>query len=250
MELENQIIKLQEEYQKIILEIKKLQEVSKIKKEIYEEKEYEFDRENTRLFNINEDIDSNIETNKKQKEEYIKKSLEKKEMNIFTAFSLLFTIIGLIPCLVYQKNIDLFFKIGIIITFTSIGGTIGLYISDKLKNKYKTKLETKYLESDQNKEYQLQLTEFKQRKKIIEKDHKTKYQIYKNAKDEYNEILNQIKTKKEELHQIREKLISLVFPNNLLEEVQNLTDTISFENDKLDINELERQNKIKKKIKT
>jgi len=250
MELENQIIKLQEEYQKIILEIKKLQEVSKIKKEIYEEKEYEFDRENTRLFNINEDIDSNIETNKKQKEEYIKKSLEKKEMNIFTAFSLLFTIIGLIPCLVYQKNIDLFFKIGIIITFTSIGGTMSLYLSDKLKNKYKTKLETKYLESDQFKEYQLQLTEFKQRKETIEKEHQTKYQIYKNAKDEYNEILNQIKTKKEELHQIREKLISLVFPNNLLEEVQNLTDTISFENDKLDINELERQNKIKKKIKT
>ena len=73
--------------------------------------------------------------------------------------------------------------------------------------------------------------------------------VYKSAKDEYNDILNQIKIKKEELHQIREKLISLVFPNKLCEEVQNITNETLFEESKLDLSELKIQSKTKKKTK-
>lgn len=250
MELEKEIIKLQEEYQKIILEIQKLKEQSKIKKEEYEEKEYEFDRENNRLFNINEDIDCNIETNNEQREQYINNSLENLEINILTICSLLFTIIGITICQIFLKDIDILSKIGIIATFTYIGGTMSLYISDISKNKYKNKLETKYEESDQFKEYQSQLTEFKQRKETIEKEHQTKYQIYKSAKVEYNEIINQINIKKEELNKLKEKLISLVFSNNILDETKNLTNTISFENDteNKDVDELERKPKTKQLI--
>ena len=127
---------------------------------------------------------------------------------------------------------------------------MSLYISDISKNKYKNKLETKYEESDQFKEYQSQLTEFKQRKETIEKEHQTKYQIYKSAKDEYNEIINQINIKKEELNKLKEKLISLVFSNNISDETKNLTNTISFENDteNKDVDELERKSKTKQLI--
>lgn len=250
MELEKEIIKLQKEYQKTILEIQNLKEKSKIKKEEYEEKEYEFDRENNRLFNINEDIDCNIESNNKQREKYIKNSLEKLEKIIVTILCLLSITIGLTLCQIFLKDTDIFLKIGIIATFTSICGTLGLYISDISKNKYKNKLETKYEESDQFKEYQSQLTEFKKRKVTIEKEHQIKYQIYKSAKDEYNEIINQINIKKEELNKLKEKLISLVFSNNILDETKNLTNPVSFEDDteNKDVDEIERQSKIKQLI--
>ena len=250
MELEKEIIKLQEEYQKIILEIEKLKEQSKIKKEIYEEKEYEFDRDDSRLFNINEDMDCNIENNNKQRELYIKKTSERLEKTIVGIVFLLFIIIGITFCLTYAKNTEIIFKLSAMIAFPLIGQTLGLYINDLLKNKYKTKLENKYLESDQFKEYQSQLAEYKQRKVTIEKEHQIKYQIYKSAKDEYNEIINQINIKKEELNKLKEKLISLVFSNNILDETKNLTNTISFENDteNKDVDEIERQSKIKQLI--
>lgn len=251
MELQKEITNLQEEYTKIILEIKKLQVESKIKKENLEEKEYEFDRENNRLFNINEDIDSNIENNNKHKEKYIESSLENLEMNNCTIFSLLFTILGLIFCFIYKNNIDIFFKIGITTIFTYIGGTISLYISDLYKNKLKEKFEKEYQESIQNREYQLKLSEYKQLKEKIEKEHQIKYQIYKTSKKEYDNIINQINIKKDELHQIREKLISLVFPSNQIDEIKNLTEQdISIKDNKLDIDELEKKPKTKKKIKT
>jgi len=247
MELQKEITKLQEEYHKIILEVNKLQELSKIKEANLEEKEYEFDKEKNRLFNINLDIDSNIETNQKHKERYIKKTSERLEKTIVGIVFLLFIIIGITFCLTYAKNTEIIFKLSAMIAFPLIGQTLGLYINDLLKNKYKTKLENKYLESDQNKEYQSQLKKFKQRKVTIEKEHQTKYQIYKNAKDEYNDTLNQINIKKEELHQIKEKLILLVFPNNLFEEVQNLTNTNSFEDNTKneDIVEIQKQSKTK-----
>lgn len=245
MELEKEIIKLQEEYQKIILEIQKLKEQSKIKKEEYEEKEYEFDKENNRLYNINEDIDCNLEFNNEQKEQYIKESLENLEIKSIMLTCLLFVIISLTMCI--NNNIDFYSTIGITTGFALIGGQLGYPIFTLSKNKYKNKLETKYEESDQFKEYQSQLTEFKKRKVTIEKEHQTKYQIYKSAKDEYNEIINQINIKKEELNKLKEKLISLVFPNNLFEEVQNLTDTISYEDDtkNTDIDETQKQSKTK-----
>ena len=97
---------------------------------------------------------------------------------------------------------------------------------------------------------QSKLTEFKKRKVTIEKEHQIKYQIYKSAKDEYNEIINQINIKKEELNKLKEKLISLVFSNNILDETKNLTNPVSFEDDteNKDVDEIERQSKIKQLI--
>ena len=250
MELQKEITKLQEEYTKIILEIKKLQNESKIKKANLEEKEYEFDRENNRLFNINEDIDCNIETNQKQKEKYIKNSLEELELNLFTLCFIIFGLIGLISCLTNIKNIGMLLTVGVTFGSASIGTMISIIINNLCKNKYKINLEIKYEESDEFKEYQSKLSEYKQLKEKIEKEHQIKYQIYKSAKDEYNDIINQINIKKEELNQIREKLISLVFPSNQIDEIQNLTEQdISIKDNKLDIDELERQSKTKKKIK-
>ena len=249
MGLEEKIIKLQEEYQKIIIEIELLKEELKIKKQELNEKEYEFDRENNRLFNINEDIDYNIERNRKQKEKYIKNSLEELEINLFTICSIIFGLIGLILCLINSKNIGIFLTIGFTIGSISMGGAMGLGINNLFKNKYKDKLEIKYEESDEFREYQLQLEEFKKRKEIIEKEHQIKYQIYKNAKDEYNNYLNLISNKKEEINKIKEQLILLVFQNNQIDEIQNITDIISNKDNKLDIDELERKSKIKKKVK-
>ena len=247
MELQKEITKLQEEYTKIILEIKKIQNESKIKKANLEEKEYEFDRENNRLFNINEDIDCNIENNQKQKEKYIKNSLEELELNLFTLCFIIFGLIGVISCLTNPKNLGIILTIGVIFGSASIGAMISISINNLYKNKYKIKLEKKYEESDEFKEYQSQLTEFIERKETIEKEHQIKYRIYKNAKDEYDDILNQINIKKEELNKLKEKLISLVFPNNLFEEVQNLTDTISYEDNtkNTDIDETQKQFKTK-----
>lgn len=250
MELENQIIKLQEEYTKIILEINRLKEESKIKKENLEEKEYEFNRENNRLFNINEDIDCNIETNQKKKEKYVSNSLKNLEMITVVLIYLLFNLSLFTIFSTYAKNTNIYIKLSAITTFPLIGGTTSLYIIDRYKNKLKDKLEKEYQESDEFKEYQSKLSEYKQLKEKIEKEHQIKYQIYKSAKVEYNDIINQINIKKEELNQIREKLISLVFSSNQIDEIQNLTEQdISIKDNKLDIDELERQSKTKKKIK-